>query len=1090
MDTSANLFPLSYSQERLWFLHLLAPASPFYNLQIDMPLHCALDEAIWGRVISELVRRHEILRTVFHAAGGAPVQQVLATLAVPVASVDLRDTPPAGRAEAARQVALEDAQRPFDLGRGPLLRPTLIRMADDAWLFVLTMHHIVTDGWSMDIITAEIAALYDAFAQGQPSPLPELPIQYADFAAWQRQTQTVAQLGVQLDYWRAQLDGHQNLQLPTDFARPPTPSYRGGFQSVTTAQPVIDGLRRIAQQEGATLFMALLAAFQVLMMRYSGQDDVVVGTPIANRNRPEVEPLIGFFVNTLVMRGRLQGRPTFREYLRRVRETALGAYANQDLPFEKLVEHLQPQRDLSRNPLFQVMFVLQNSAVQRSGAAPAPSYQPGPAAPSAVSYGNAKFDLTLYLGEDDQGITAIFEYSTDLFADETIARLIGHWQTLLQSIAASPDAPVTRLPLLPPRERALLLTEWNDTATAYPREATLGQLFRQQALATPDAVALNSEDGALSYGDLARRSARLARWLQRQGVQRGDSVGLCLPRGIEMVVAVVAIVEAGAAYLPLDPAYPPARLDALIGQAAPRLILSRGEAAAAVAPHAPVLLDTLELPADDSAPDSGADAGTLAYVLFTSGSTGQPKGVCVSHRNVVRLVRNNNYCSITPGDVLLQFAPLQFDASTFEIWGALLNGARLEIAPPGLPSLEELGACIERAGVTILWLTASLFHQMVEAQLGSLWRVRQLLAGGDVLSPQLCQRVLDELPGCVLINGYGPTEATTFAACHRLERGAVPGQRVPIGRALANTQLYVLDAEMQLAPAGVVGELYIGGDGVASGYLGDAELSAQRFIPNPFAPANSGQRLYRTGDQVRYRVDGALEFIGRRDHQVKLRGFRIELGEIEAVMRRHPLVRDACVLAAGDGQERRLLGYAILERAPDIHVLRRFLQQELPEYMVPATLIPLDAFPLTASGKIDRQALPAGDGGEWRAQVPFAEPQSELERIIAAVWREVLAHERVGLDDNFFDLGGHSLLLQQIHSRLTGLLGRTLPMVDLFRFPTVAALARHLEHSAEPQRAPLQPQDEANQPAAIDLLDQRIAQQRRARAERLHRRST
>ncbi|NHZ80360.1 amino acid adenylation domain-containing protein [Massilia sp. CCM 8695] len=1084
METAANIFPLSYSQTRLWFLHLLAPASPFYNLQIDMPLPCAIDEAVWCRVISELVRRHEILRTVFHAVDGEPVQQVLGALTVPVASVDLRDTPSGAREEAARRTAMEDAQRPFDLTRGPLLRPTLIRLADDASLFVLTMHHIVTDGWSMDIITGEIAALYEAFVQGQASPLPELPIQYADFAAWQRQSQTLEALGAQLGYWREQLDGYQDLQLPTDFARPPTPSYRGAFQCATTALPVVDGLRRIAQREGATLFMALLAAFQVLMMRYCGQDDIVVGTPIANRNRPEVEPLIGFFVNTLVMRARLAGRPSFREHLRQVRETALGAYANQDLPFEKLVENLHPQRDPSRNPLFQVMFVLQNGAAQRGGPAQAPSYQPGPAACSGVSYGNAKFDLTLYLGEDENGISAIVEYSTDLFADDTIARLIGHWQTLLQSIASSPDVPITRLPLLSPRERALLLTDCNSTGTVYPRDATLGQLFRQQALAAPDAVALNGEDGTLTYGELARRTARLARWLRQQGVQRGDVVGICLPRGIDMVATLVAIVEAGAANLPLDPAYPPARLDAMIGQASPRLIVSRSGAAAAVGRHRPALLDAIDLPADDSAPDSGADADALAYVLFTSGSTGQPKGVCVSHRNVVRLVRNSNYCTITQGDVMLQFAPLQFDASTFEIWGALLNGARLEIAPPGLPSLEELGACIERAGVTILWLTASLFHQMVEAQLGSLWRVRQLLAGGDVLSPALCRRVLDELPGCVLINGYGPTETTTFAACHRMERGAALEPRVPIGRAIANTELYVLDQEMQLAPAGVVGELYIGGDGVARGYLGDPELTAQRFIPNPFASPNSGQRLYRTGDQVRYRADGALEFIGRRDHQVKLRGFRIELGDIEAVMRRHPLVRDACVIASGDsgGADRRLLGYAVLDRAHDIQALRRFLQQELPEYMVPATLIPLDAFPLTPSGKIDRKALPPDEGGEWLAHAPFAEPQSEIERLIAAVWREVLAHERVGLDDNFFDLGGHSLLLQQIHSRLAGLLGHSLSMVDLFRFPTVAALARHVEQTGE--------HGGADMPDSIDLLDQRIAQQRSARAERRHRRST
>jgi len=712
-----------------------------------------------------------------------------------------------------------------------------------------------------------------------------------------------------------------------------------------------------------------------------------------------------------------------------------------------------------------VMFVLQSSIGPRGSATPTPAYLPGSGTASAASYGNAKFDLTLYLTEDEGALSAIFEYSTDLFADETIARLIGHWQTLLQSIAASPDTIVTRLPMLPPHERSLLLHDWNRTATDFPREASLGELFYEQAAAAPEATALSGAEGALTYRQLDERSNRLARWLREQGVLAGDLVGIQLPRSQDMIVAVLAAVKAGGAYLPLDPAYPQARLQAMIRDAQPRVVLS----------------EMPELPDDASPLASVAGPQSLAYVLYTSGSTGKPKGVRVSHRNVVRLVRNTNYCEFRSDDVFLQFAPLQFDASTFEIWGSLLNGARLEIGPAGLASLDELAAVIERSGVTTLWLTASLFHRMVDGHLGSLWRVKQLLAGGDVLSPVHCQRLLDELPDCKLINGYGPTETTTFAVCHRMGQGDRLEGRVPIGRPIANAQLYVLDDEGQLAPVGVPGELYIGGDGVALGYLRDDELTAARFVVNAFAPAESGARLYRTGDWVRYRGDGVLEFLGRRDHQVKVRGFRIELGEIESVMRQHPLVRDACVVGRDCAGDKQLVGYAMMDATVGAgQEIRRYLQQQLPDYMVPAVILPLREFPLTASGKVDRSALPAPASDDWTGNTPFAEPHSEMERLICAVWQEILQVERVGLHDNFFDLGGHSLLLAQVHSRLTSLLGGGLSIVDLFRFPTVAALAGHLKTAA--------PESNNAAPDRLDQADERMARQRQARAERVQRR--
>ncbi len=1082
MDATVPPIPLSFAQERLWFLHQLAPESAFYNLQIDIPLSGPMDEAVLRQVMAEIVRRHEVLRTNFADLDGQPVQCVHALMELPLACVDLRELALESRDEAAERLAGEDARRPFDLRHGPLLRATLVRLSDEVYVLYLTLHHIVTDGWSMDLLTQEIAVLFDAYARGQPSPLPELPIQYADFAIWQRQTLNERELASQLAYWRQQLTDHSPLDLPTDYPRPSLPSYRGGFQSTSTPPAVAEGLRRLCRKEESTLFMGLLAAFQLLLMRYTGQDDIVVGTPIANRTRAEVQSLIGFFVNTLVMRSRPDGQASFRSFLRQVRETALGAYAHQDLPFEKLVEELQPQRDPGRNPLFQVMFVLQNSIGQRNGATPVPSYQGSPYSDGSVSYGSSKFDLTLYLAEDQGGISAIVEYSTDLFADDTIARLIGHWQTLLQSIAASPDVPMARLPILPPAERALLLTGWTRTHTDFPRELSIVALFAQQVAASPDAVALNGPQGRLSYRELAQRSHQLAHELIARGVLPGDRVGLSLPRGADMVVSLLAILQAGAAYLPLDLGYPAARIERMVADAAPRLLLSRSDCAAAVQAHAPLLLDRLDLPPADAAPSLLVGPESLAYVLYTSGSTGQPKGVCVSHRNVVRLVRDTSYCHFGPDETLLMLAPLQFDASTFEIWGALLNGARLEIAPPEQLSLEELAVCIERGGVTTLWLTASLFHQMVDAQLGALWQVRQLLAGGDLLSPSHCQRVLDELPGCTLINGYGPTETTTFAACHRMQAGEQLGARVPIGLPVSNAQLYVLDPVGQLAPIGVPGELYIGGEGVAMGYLNDPELNAARFVPNPFKPANSPRRLYRSGDQVRWRGDGVLEFLGRRDHQIKLRGFRVELGDIESAMRRHPLVRDACVVLHQEGDDKRIYGYAALEHGQGAQEVRRYLQQQLPDHMVPALVIGLEALPMTPSGKVDRQALPRPAGDAWLETASFAAPQSEMERLIAAVWCELLQLDQVGLHDNFFDLGGHSLLLLQVHSRLQSLLGRPLAMVDLFRFPTVDALAAHLR-LPEPGAASAA-DVVAPDATRLDAVDARAERQRQARAQR------
>jgi amino acid adenylation domain-containing protein len=761
----------------------------------------------------------------------------------------------------------------------------------------------------------------------------------------------------------------------------------------------------------------------------------------------------------------------------------LEAYSNQDLPFEKLVEELQPQRDLSRNPLFQVMFVLQNSIARAGNTAASPAYQACTATGGDIRYGTSKFDLTLYLAETDTGLSCIFEYSTDLFDDGTIRLMAGHWFALLQSILSNPDLPVTRLPIMTAQERHKLLVEFNRSARPYPTDKTVKELFEEQAAAHGRSVAVNSLQGEWSYAELNRRANRLARVLRQREIAPGQAVGICIPRSADQILAVLATIKTGGAYLPLDPAYPQARLLALAKDAGPTVIITRDDARDAADGLANAigcaLVDVGEAAGDDSDLDTVTTPESRAYILYTSGSTGKPKGVCVTQRNVVRLVRNTDYCKFGPDEKLLCFAPLQFDASTFEIWGALLNGGCLEVFPAGMPSLEELGSFIERSGVTTVWLTAGLFHSMVESQLGSLWGVRQLLAGGDVLSPSHCQTVLDELPHCVLINGYGPTETTTFAACHRMNHGDRIEGTVPIGRPIANSELFILDRERQIVPIGVAGELYIGGEGVAQGYLNDTQLTDERFIAHPFAPNNSKRRLYKTGDRARYRADGTVEFLGREDHQIKIRGFRVELGDIESTLRQHPLVSEACVLLRDETGEKQIIGYVTMPNGPSTTAaaqVRRYAQQQLPDYMVPAVIVPMASFPMTVNGKIDRKALQAPVDADWRTAESYVEPRSEIEQVIAAIWREVLQVERVGRHDNFFDLGGHSLLLVQVHSRLEEVLARPLSMVDLFRCPTVEALAARLGSDGSTSSKP-------NEELFAHLED-RAAKQRLARGRR------
>jgi aspartate racemase len=1043
----ASSAPLSFAQQRLWFLDQLEPGNAFYNMPQSTRIGGELSVQILHQAFDTIVMRHESLRTTFGYRDGTPVQIINKSVEVQLPVVDLSELPAGEREKEARRLASEEARRPFDLGKGPLLRASLLRLGEEDHVLLLTMHHIVSDGWSAGILMRELSLLYEAYSAGKASPLAELPIQYADFAVWQREWLQGEVLEKQLSYWRERLgDDLPVLELPTDRVRPAVQSYRGNSHSLVLSKNLADQLRQLSQQEGATLYMVVLAAFQVLLSRYSGQEDIIVGSPIAGRNRAETEGLIGFFVNTLVVRTDLTGNPTFRDLLKRVKEVALDAYAHQDLPFEKLVEELQPERDLSQNPLFQVMFALQN--------APRSGLELGELKLSSFSFENktTRFDLEVHIWELGNGsLRCSFVYNTDLFEERTVEGMARHYQTLLESIVAEPGREIQELRLLTRAEEEQLVVTWNETVTEYPRAKSIGELFEAQVEASPDEVAVVYEDRQLTYRELNERANQVGRYLQKLGVGPEVMVAISVERSLEMVVGLLGIIKAGGAYVPLDPEYPAERLRFMMGDTrAPVLITQERQLASVPASEAQVVCldrDWEEIKGE-SGENLAARAGgeTLAYVMYTSGSSGRPKGVTVRHRSVVRLVRETNYASFTRDEVFLQFAPLSFDASTLEVWGALLNGGRLAVMRAGIPSLEELGRAIREYGVTTLWLTAGLFHQMVESELESLSGVRQLLAGGDVLSVNQVEKVLRELPECRLINGYGPTENTTFTCCYGMGAGTEIGTSVPIGRPISNTQVYILDQRQQPVPAGVAGELYIGGDGLARGYLNRPELTEEKFVANPFKAA-AGARLYRTGDRVRYLADGNIEFLGRIDQQVKIRGYRIELGEIEAVLSEHPAIKESVVIARQeDSGDKRLVAYLVVgdRSTAGVSELRSHLKQKLPDYMVPSTFVILDELPLTPNGKVDRHRLPAPEQSRPELEEGFVAPRDELERQLSNLWERILDVKPIGVTDNFFELGGHSLLAVRLFAQIEKLFHKNLPLATLFQAPTIEGLAEIL----------------------------------------------
>ena len=1030
--------PLSFAQERLWFLAQLEPDNASYNVPVALRLNGDLNVVALEHSINAIVTRHETLRTKFAAVDGEPFQLV-STDRITVDVVDLTLLPGVAVQVESQRLMSAAAQQPFDLGREHPLRASLIKLAPDEHLLLLTMHHIVSDAWSVNIFVHELSVFYEAFTTQSEPRLPELPIQYRDFAAWQRNWLQNGFLRRQLDYWVSHLAGAPKLRLPIDHVRPTVRSHRGAHVSFKLGSELTQKLTELSKAEGATLFMTLLAAFKVLLFRYTGESDIVVGAPIAGRNRVETESLIGLFVNSLALRTDLSGNPTFRQLLGRVRQVAFEAYAHQDVPFEKLVEELNPVRDVSQTPVFQVMFGLQNAP--RS----APQLNNLAVTRVAVDTHTAKFDLTLLMTETADGLSGWLEYSADLFDASTIERLQQHFENLLTSVTLNPNGRIANLPFMTAQERQQILFDWNATKTAFPRARCIHELFEEQARSSPNAVAVVFNDSEITYGELNRKANQFARYLRQRGVGPDVIVGLATEGSIEMIVGLLAILKAGGAYMPLDPSYPHERLLFMIEQANVKLILAQKHLLASLpascAAMIPLDYDAREIKNhDDQNLSRVSDAENLAYVMYTSGSTGQPKGVSVTHRNVVRLVKNTNYTNFDAAAVFLQFAPVTFDAATFEIWGPLLNGAKLVVTAPGMESLENLGQTIQHYGVTTLWLTAGLFHQLVDHELDNLQGVRELIAGGDVLSASHVRKVTKTLRNCRLINGYGPTENTTFTCCQTLTSFDT-GRSVPIGRPISNTQVYVLSDEMEPVPVGVPGELFIGGDGLARGYLHDPSSTAEKFLPNPFA-TTPGERLYRTGDLVKWRRDGSLEFLGRLDQQVKVRGYRVELGEIEFALAQHGDVRECVVTTeASPSGDKRLIGFVAPKAgtAPRPEELKTFLSEKLPEYLAPSFIVILDSLPLSANGKVDRQALPKIEDLALGDQ--FVAPRTPEEAGIANLWKSLLGLEKVGIRDNFFVLGGHSMLAVRLISEIKKAYDKKIPLSFLYQGATVEALA-------------------------------------------------
>ena len=1041
---------LSNSQQGLWVLNQLMPGASVYHTPTTARLSGNLDVAALRAALDTIVTRHEALRTTFVTVEGTPRQVVTKKVSLAMPLIDLRGLEETEREEQAQRLLRQEVGKPFDLSQGPLVRAVLVKLKDDEHILLVTMHHIVTDGWSMGIFHSELSALYEAFHKGEPSPLSELPIQYLDYADWQRQWFQGEIYRSQLAYWKKKFATlPATLELPTDHPRPNVQAYRvfrGAHHTCCLSKQLTRELKLFCQRENVTLFMALLAAYQLLLHRYTGERDVVVGTPMAGRQMPETEGLIGLFINTLALRTDFSGNPSFRELLKQVKEAALEAYANQDLPFERLVKELQPERTLAHNPLFQVMFVLQSEEILRLQLSGLVTEH------FRIDHVMANFDLTLDIVERDGQLVCLFESNADLFESETIERMMEHLRMLVESAVANPERSVSQMPLLSEAERRQVLVEWNDTKTNYPDHKCVHELFEAQVLRTPDATAVVFGEEQLTYRELNRQANQIGHYLRSLGIGPDVLVGLRMERSTRLIAALLGILKAGGAYLPLDLAYPKDRIAFMLADARVPVLLTEQQLVEGIpeSDTRTILLDTdwgLIAKESDENPPNLNTAENLIYVIYTSGSTGAPKGVSVTHRAVNRLVFNTNYVELTATDRVAQASNSSFDAATFEVWGALLHGAQLVgIARDVTLSPRDFGAEILKQQISVMFLTTALFNQIARDAPGAFRSMRQLMFGGEAVDPQWVKEVLAQGPPQRLVHVYGPTESTTFTTWHLIESVPEAAVTIPIGRPISNTTTYIVDKHFNPVPVGTPGELYIGGDGLARDYLNRPELTRERFVPNPFS-ASKEACLYKTGDVARYLPDGSIEFIGRIDHQVKIRGFRIELGEVESALTEHPAVGEAVVTVREDQPgDKRLTAYWVPMNGDVVSVrgLRDFLRQKLPEYMVPALFVALDALPLSPNGKVDRRALPAPEGLKAEVDTDFLAPSDELELKLTKIWEKVLAIRSIGVDDNFFELGGHSLLAVRLFAQIEKSFGKNLPLATLFQAPTVRQLARAL----------------------------------------------
>ncbi|MGB0678395.1 MAG: non-ribosomal peptide synthetase [Polyangiales bacterium] len=1060
-----DVFPASYGQQRLWFLDQLGHAAGLYNIPMSFRIPGGYDVAVLQRCLREIQRRHEVLRTTFDLQDGELKQIIAAESCIDVRFRDLAEVAADLRMELARQEMTAQARAPFDLRRGPLLRCSVYRLAQDDHLLHVVVHHIAFDGWSADVFLRELGALYPAFAAGQPSPLADLPMQYVDYAQWQRQWMLSGGLEAQLAYWQTQLEGAPQLQsLPSLRSRPAQRRYAGGSVGFSLPSTQAEGLRQLARAEGATLFMTLLALFKVCVFRYTGERDIVVGTPVANRGQRQTEQLIGFFVNTLVLRTDLGEQPTFRSVLRRVREVALEAYAHQDIPFERLVEALRPERSLSHSPLFQLAFTLDSSAAGTAAVAPPDAAAGDRYIAPQVGTGTAKFDLTLAFVEQGQQLHGGVEYDVDLFDAGDIERFVGHLQNLAAAVVANPDVPVATLPMLSASERQTLLVDWNDT-TGDDAFMPLTRRFEAHARQCPEAEALVTTSQVWRYGELNQHSNRLARLLQQHGVGPERVVALCARRSVWTVCAKLAILKAGGAYLPFEPNLPAARVAHMLAEAQPVLALTdeAGQAALAGAGLPIWRLDAEHAEwhnLDGADLDVAPQAAHLAYVIYTSGSTGRPKGVMVEHRGLSHIpdVQAAVY-GIGAGDRLLHFAPLTFDTSTCEMAIALGTGAALCIASgdagyPGPAMIDFMQDARVNAAVLAPSVLAAL-----PAEAATRLSLRVLALAGEAVSTAHAHWLV---PGRRVFNSYGPTESTIWTTSARWSDST----RAPsIGRPVPGARVYILDAAQQPVPVGVPGEIFIGGRVVARGYLGQAEQSRARFLPDPFCPGGQG-RMYRSGDMARYLPHGDIEFLGRRDGQVKIRGFRVEVGEVQAALLTHAQVQAAVVHSYQDARQQTALAAYIVPGpgpSPNRAELRTHLAASLPDYMIPSAFVTLETLPLTRHGKVDYSALPAPQAVE--AVQTYAPPRTDMERTLVAIWAEVLGAPKVGVHDNFFALGGHSLLAAQLVAQVAERCGAPLTVRQIFDHPTVADLAAHLAQPAATGVAeppPIVPLERAN----------------------------